>query len=79
MAKALPFTNRVKELREAAGLTQADLAEAISMTRQTVLAIERGKYSPSLDAAFRIARKLGQPLTDVFVWREDEDTPQGTR
>ncbi len=69
MAKALPFTNRVRELREAAGMTQADLAAAIAMTRQTVIAIERGKYSPSLEAAFRIARIFDAGLEDVFTWQ----------
>ena len=69
MAKALPFTNRVKSLREAKGITQADLADAIGMTRQTVIAIERGKYSPSLEAAFRIARHFDAGIEDVFEWR----------
>ena len=73
MAKDLPFTNRVKELRELNNMTQAELAEAIGMTRQTVLAIERGKYSPSLEAAFRIALALRHPLTDVFVWLEGDE------
>lgn len=71
MGKPLPFMNRVKDLREAAGMTQADLAAAISMTRQTVIAIERGKYSPSLEAAFRIAQTFQVGLEDVFVWTGD--------
>ena len=52
-------------------MTQAQLAEAIGMTRQTVAAIEAGKYSPSLEAAFRIAKVFGANLNDVFQWRED--------
>jgi len=75
MAKPLPFTNRVRDLREAAGMTQADLATAIAMTRQTVIAIERGKYSPSLEAAFRIARVFGVGLEEVFRWREPPTDP----
>jgi len=71
VGKPLPFMNRVKDLREAAGMTQADLAAAISMTRQTVIAIERGKYSPSLEAAFRIAQTFQVGLEDVFVWTGD--------
>lgn len=63
--------NRVKDLREAAGMTQAELAQSISMTRQTVIAIERGKYSPSLEAAFRIAQTFQVGLEDVFVWTGD--------
>lgn len=77
MAKLLPFTNRVKELREQLGVTQAELAEKIGMTRQTVIAIEQGKYSPSLEAAYRIARVLKMPLTDVFVWSGSEGEGAG--
>jgi putative transcriptional regulator len=50
-------------------MTQAELAERIGMTRQTVAAIEAGKYSPSLEAAFRIAEVFGVPLEQVFQWR----------
>ncbi|TAJ72581.1 MAG: transcriptional regulator [Phenylobacterium sp.] len=50
-------------------MTQSDLAERIGMTRQTVAAIEAGKYSPSLEAAFRIAQVFGAPLEDVFQWQ----------
>jgi putative transcriptional regulator len=49
-------------------MTQAQLAEKIGMTRQTIVAIEQGKYSPSLEAAFRIARVFGVGLEDVFQW-----------
>ena len=49
-------------------MTQAELAERIGMTRQTVAAIEAGKYSPSLEAAFRIAEVFGAPLEQVFQW-----------
>ena len=51
-------------------MTQAQLAEKIGMTRQTVAAIEAGKYSPSLEAAFRIARVFGAKLEVVFQWDE---------
>jgi len=49
-------------------MTQSELAEKIGMTRQTVAAIEAGKYSPSLEAAFRIAAVFGVPLEAVFQW-----------
>jgi putative transcriptional regulator len=49
-------------------MTQADLGERIGMTRQTVAAIEAGKYSPTLEAAFRIAQVFGKPLDEVFQW-----------
>jgi putative transcriptional regulator len=64
-----PIRNRIRELRFHAGeMTQAALAERIGMTRQTIVAIEQGKYSPSLEAAFRIAQVFGVPITDVFEW-----------
>lgn len=65
-----PITNKIRLLRFLANeMTQAELAERIGMTRQTVAAIEAGKYSPSLEAAFRIAAVFGKPLDDVFQWR----------
>ena len=63
------LTNRVRELRFHAGeMTQAQLAEAAGVTRQTIAAIERNKYAPSLETAFRIAAAFGLPLTEVFAW-----------
>ncbi len=63
--------NRIRELRFAAGeMTQADLADAIGMTRQTIIAIEKGRYAPTLEAAFKIARALDQPLEAVFQFDE---------
>jgi len=67
---AVPIANQIRRLRfEHGEMTQADLAERIGMTRQTVAAIEAGKYSPSLEAAFRIAQVFGAPLEDVFQWQ----------
>ena len=72
MAKRPPINNRVKELREAQGqMSQSALAKEIGVTRQTVIAIEQGKYSPSLESAFRIARVFGVGLEDVFGWDGD--------
>jgi putative transcriptional regulator len=69
MARPPPITNRIRELREAAGgMSQSTLAEAIGVTRQTVIAIELGKYSPSLESAFRIARVFETDLESVFGW-----------
>lgn len=71
MAKRLPFSNRVRELREQHGaMTQSELGEAIGVTRQTIAAIEQGRYSPSLESAFRIARVFGTDIEDVFQWDE---------
>lgn len=69
MGRRPPITNRVRELREAHGpMSQAALGDAIGVTRQTIIAIEQGRYSPSLESAFRIARLFGVGLEDVFGW-----------
>jgi len=66
-----PIDNQVRTLRFLHGeMTQAELGDRIGVTRQTIAAIETGKYSPSLEAAFRIARVFGKPLEEVFQWRE---------
>ncbi len=65
--------NEIRRLRfEHGEMTQQELAERIAMTRQTVNAIEQGKYSPSLEAAFRIAGVFGEPMEDVFHYSEDQ-------
>jgi putative transcriptional regulator len=70
--KRPPISNRVRELRDQHGqISQAALAEAIGVTRQTVIAIEQGRYSPSLESAFRIARLFGVGIEDVFGWDEE--------
>jgi len=72
MGKATRVTNQIRTLRFHAGeMTQADLARAVGVTRQTIIAIEQGKYSPSLEVAFRIARVFGVPLDEVFQYPED--------
>ena len=69
MAKRPPITNRVRELREQHGqMSQAALAKSIGVTRQTVIAIEQGRYSTSLESAFRISRVFDVGLEDVFGW-----------
>ena len=64
--KASTITNAIKELRKSAGLSQQALADAVGATRQTVLALEAARYSPSLELAFRIAYVLGKPVDEVF-------------
>ena len=59
--------SRVRELREAQGWSQGELAERLAVSRQTVNAIETGKYDPSLPLAFRIARVFGQPIEAIFA------------
>ena len=63
------IANLIRTLRFLAGeMTQADLGDRIGVTRQTIAAIEQGKYSPTLEAAFRIAQVFGKPLDEVFQW-----------
>ncbi len=70
MSAAPPIANAIRRLRfEHGEMTQGELALRIGMTRQTVAAIEQGKYSPSLEAAFRIAQAFGEPLEAVFQWK----------
>lgn len=67
---SLPITNTIRKLRfEHGEMTQQELAERIGVTRQTVNAIELGKYSPSLEVAFRIAAVFGVPLEQVFQYK----------
>ena len=69
MVKPTSITNDIRSLRFSNGeMTQADLAERIGVTRQTVIAIEQGKYSPTLELAFQIANVFGVPLGDVFQY-----------
>ena len=64
------IANTIRKLRFDAGeMTQAALAEGVGVTRQTIIAIEGGRYAPSLELAFRIAAAFGKPLEDVFVYR----------
>jgi putative transcriptional regulator len=66
-----PIANEIRRLRfEHGEMTQQALADACGVTRQTVIALEAGRYAPSLELAFRIARTFGVRVDDVFRWRE---------
>ena len=66
------IVNQVRRLRfEHDEMTQQQLADATGVTRQTIVAIEKGKYSPSLELAFRIARAFDRPLEDVFSFNPE--------
>lgn len=66
------MSNDVKLLRFLAQeMTQTELGKRVGLTRQTIAAIERGRYSPSLDAAFRIADVFGKRVDEVFHWQKD--------
>jgi putative transcriptional regulator len=74
VVKATRVTNRIRALRfEHGELTQAELAERIGVTRQTVIAIEQARYSPSLELAFQIAQALGVRLDEVFQYPGETD------
>lgn len=66
--------NQIRELRALRNLTQQELADQVGVTRQTVIAMEQDKYSPSLETAFKVARVLGVPLEECFQYE-----PRGRR
>jgi len=66
--------NKIKVFRAMHDLTQEDLAAAIGVTRQTILAIEKGKYVPSLDLAFRISRYFQVSIEEVFQYSDEVHT-----
>lgn len=70
MVKPTRVTNSIRAVREQACMTQAELAKRIGVTRQTLIAIEQGKYSPTLELAFQITREFGVGLDDVFHYPE---------
>jgi putative transcriptional regulator len=78
VVKPTRVTNDIRALRFRHGeMTQAELAEHLGVTRQTVIAIEQGRYSPSLEVAFQIARVFEVPLDDVFQYPDAASDQQG--
>jgi putative transcriptional regulator len=74
MVKPTHVTNSIRALRFASGeMTQADLADRIGVTRQTIIAIEQGKYSPSLEMAFQIAHAFKVRLDEVFQYPAEQE------
>lgn len=61
------ITNQVYELRTKAEVTQQELADAVGVTRQTIIAVEKGNYTPSVTLAFKIARFFKKPIEEVFT------------
>jgi putative transcriptional regulator len=67
--------NRMRVLRAEKEWTQAQLAAAIGVSRQAIVAVENGKYEPALPLAFRIARAFGKNVEDVFIWETEDRAP----
>ncbi|MBC8536829.1 helix-turn-helix transcriptional regulator [Feifania hominis] len=63
--------NRLEELRRARGLRQEELAEALSVTRQTIGSLENGRYNPSILLAMKIARYFNLPVEEIFIYEEE--------
>ncbi len=75
MAKST-IQNNIRTLRFHAGeMTQQELADQVRVSRQTIVAIEKGNYSPSLELAFRLAHIFKTPLDEVFTYDPDDDNP----
>lgn len=64
--------NKIQELRKKQKITQEELAEAVKVTRQTVISLENGRYNASLQLAHRIARFFGMQIEDIFLFEEEE-------
>jgi putative transcriptional regulator len=74
VVKPTHVTNSIRALRFANGeMTQAELADRVGVTRQTIIAIEQGKYSPSLEMAFQVARAFSVRLDEVFHYPQEHD------
>jgi putative transcriptional regulator len=63
--------NNIVRLRKERGVTQADLAFALNVTRQTVSSLETGRYKPSIDLAFKLSRFFGLPIEEIFIYEEE--------
>ena len=65
------LNNKIKELRKLNKVTQDDLAEAVGVTRQTIISLENGKYNASLQLAYKISRYFGKKIEDIFIFEEE--------
>ena len=66
------MNNRLEELRKERGVTQEDLAALLEVSRQTISSLEKGRYNPSIQLAFKIARYFGLRIEDIFIYEEDD-------
>ena len=67
-----PVDNRLEELRKERGIKQEDLARELGVSRQTISSLEKGRYNPSILLAFKIARRFGLQIDDVFIYQEED-------
>ena len=65
--------NRLEEIRKAHGLRQEELARELSVSRQTISSLEKGRYNPSILLAFKIARYFGLTIEEIFIYEEEEE------
>lgn len=65
--------NRLEEIRKARGLRQEELTRALSVSRQTISSLEKGRYNPSILLAFKIARYFGLTIEEIFIYEEEEE------
>ena len=63
--------NRVEEIRKARGIRQEDFAKAMGVSRQTISSLETGRYNPSINLAYKIAKYFGMIIEEVFIFEED--------
>jgi putative transcriptional regulator len=69
----MTFRTRIKELRARYGLTQADLAKKVGVRRETILYLEKGKYNPSLELAYEVAKVLKTTIDDLFIFTDEDE------
>ena len=67
------MANRIHELRRKRGITQSDLADAVEVTRQTIISLENGKYNASLILAHKIAQYFGLAIEEIFIFDKEEE------
>lgn len=68
----MPVINHIREIRQKKGITQIKMAEDLQVTRQTINAIEKNKYNPSLELALKIVAYFNMPIDEIFILQEDE-------
>ena len=68
----MEFNDKLKEKRQAAGMSQSELADALDVTRQTIISLESGRYNASLRLAGKIARYFGLSIEDIFIFEQED-------